>query len=185
MVCVAQIGAAHGVRGAFRVRCFTEAAESVAAYGPLCDADGNPLFELQIVGPTKGGVIASDSKDIWGNVGIAGRYWFSRKRFAPNLEFTSALVFKVAGTNQMGKFDTVRGPLGFTVDVGFGLGGFGALVVGGQFDSPLAREDIPDGERTATAGMFYLGFRGNIVWGAPAAAAVATHAIATRRITAP
>ena len=59
MVCVAQIGAAHGVRGAFRVRCFTEAAESVAAYGPLCDADGNPLFELQIVGPTKGGVVAS------------------------------------------------------------------------------------------------------------------------------
>lgn len=150
----------------------------------MVETRGNLRYTRLSLGP-KGGVIASDSKDIWGNVGIAGRYWFSRKRFAPNLEFTSALVFKVAGTNQMGKFDTVRGPLGFTVDVGFGLGGFGALVVGGQFDSPLAREDIPDGERTATAGMFYLGFRGNIVWGAPAAAAVATHAIATRRITAP
>lgn len=58
MICVAQIGAAHGVRGAFRVRCFTEVAESVAAYGPLCDATGKPLFELEIVGPSKGGVIA-------------------------------------------------------------------------------------------------------------------------------
>ncbi len=58
MVCVAQIGAAHGVRGAFRVRCFTELPESVAAYGPLCAADGRVLFELEIVGSTKGGVIA-------------------------------------------------------------------------------------------------------------------------------
>jgi len=150
----------------------------------MVETRGKIRYTRLSLGP-KGGVIASDSKDIWGNVGIAGRYWFSRKRFAPNFEFTSALVFKVAGNNLMGKFDTVRGPLGFTVDVGFGLGGFGALVVGGQFDSPLAREDVPDGERVATAGMFYLGFRGNIVWGAPAAAAVATHAIANRRITAP
>ena len=40
MVCVAQVGAAHGVRGAFRLRCFTEAPENVAAYGPLCDERG-------------------------------------------------------------------------------------------------------------------------------------------------
>lgn len=150
----------------------------------MVETRGKLRYTRLSLGP-KGGVIASDSKDLWGNVGIAGRYWFSRKRFAPNLEFTSALAFKVAGTNQAGKFDSLRGPIGFTVDIGFGLGGFGAIVVGGQFDSPLAREDVPDAERTATGGMFYLGFRGNIVWGAPAAASVATHAIATRRITAP
>lgn len=59
MVCVAQVGAAHGVRGAFRVRCFTEAPENVAAYGPLCDAQGNELFALRILGAAKGGLIAS------------------------------------------------------------------------------------------------------------------------------
>lgn len=59
MVCVAQVGAAHGVRGAFRVRCFTEAPENVTAYGPLCDAQGNALFELRIIGAAKGGLIAS------------------------------------------------------------------------------------------------------------------------------
>jgi hypothetical protein len=131
-------------------------------------------------------VIASDSKDIWGNVGIAGRYWFSRKRFAPNIEFSSALVFKVAGQDKRRDvFDNARGPIGFTADIGFGIGGFGALIVGGQFDSPLAREDVGALDRVSAAGMFFFGFRGNIVWGAPAAMAVATHAIATRSITAP
>lgn len=58
LVCVAQIGAPHGVRGAFHLRCFTQAPENVAAYGTLCDERGRPLFDLKIVGPAKGGVIA-------------------------------------------------------------------------------------------------------------------------------
>ena len=150
----------------------------------MVETRGKFRYTRLSLGP-KGGIVASDSKDIWGNVGIAGRYWFSRKRFAPNLEFTSALVFKVAGNNRAGNFDSVRGPMGFSADVAFGLGGFGSIVVGGQFDSPLAREDVPDVERVSAAGMFFLGFRGNIVWGAPAALAVGTHAITTRSVTAP
>jgi len=94
-------------------------------------------------------------------------------------------VFKVAGTNRNGNFDSARGPLGFTADVGFGFGGFGSLVVGGQFDSPLAREDVPDVERIPVSGMFYIGFRGNILWGLPAAAAIGTHAATSRLIKAP
>jgi 16S rRNA processing protein RimM len=58
MVCVAQVATAHGVRGALKLRCFTEAPESVAAYGPLYDERGNRLFEVRIVGQTPGGVIA-------------------------------------------------------------------------------------------------------------------------------
>ena len=150
----------------------------------MVETRGKFRYTRLSLGP-KGGIVASDSKDIWGNVGIAGRYWFSRKRFAPNLEFTSARVFKVAGNNRAGNFDSVRGPMGFSADVAFGLGGFGSIVVGGQFDSPLAREDVPDVERVSAAGMFFLGFRGNIVWGAPAALAVGTHAITTRSVTAP
>jgi hypothetical protein len=150
----------------------------------MTESRGKFRFTRLSLGP-KGGVIASDGKDIWGNVGIAGRYWFSRKRFAPNLEFTSALVFKVAGINRNNHFDSARGPLGFTADVGFGIGGFGSIIVGGQFDSPLAREDVPDVERTPVSGMFYIGFRGNILWGLPAAAAVGTHAAANRLVKTP
>lgn len=141
------------------------------------------------LGP-KGGVIASDSKDIWGNVGLAGRYWFSRKAFAPSIEFTTALVFKLAGTVKSstpanGTFDNLRGPIGIAADVGVGLGGFGSLIVGGQYDAPLSRTDVPDSQKIVPSGMFYIGFRGNIVWGAPAALAVGTHALTNRYVTAP
>jgi len=150
----------------------------------MVETRGKFRYTRLSLGP-KGGIVASDNKDIWGNVGIAGRYWFSRKRFAPALEFTSALVFKVAGINRAGNFDNVRGPMGFAADIGFGIGGFGSIIVGGQFDSPLAREDVPDVERVSAAGMFFLGFRGNIVWGAPAAIAVGTHAITNRAVRSP
>ena len=58
MVCVARVATAHGVRGALKLRCFTEVPESVAAYGPVFDAGGRELFRLAVIGRTRGGVIA-------------------------------------------------------------------------------------------------------------------------------
>ena len=145
----------------------------------------NVRYTKMTLGP-KGGVIFSDTGDFWGNLGVAMRYWLGRGRFAPTIEMSSALSFKLGGrpTRNLGgaepKFQTQRGPVGFAADVGFGLGGFGALVVGGQYDSPLAREDIPEQFRTSASGMFYIGFRGNILWGAPAGAAVLTHGLTQR-----
>ena len=34
---MAKVVAAHGLRGALKLRCFTERAEDVAAYGPVYD----------------------------------------------------------------------------------------------------------------------------------------------------
>ena len=45
-VCVARIGAAHGVRGEVRLWSFTEAPEAVAGYGPLESKDGTRRFEI-------------------------------------------------------------------------------------------------------------------------------------------
>lgn len=146
---------------------------------------GRQRFTRMTMGP-KGGVIFSDTGSLWGNLGIAVRYWFGRGRFAPTLEFSSALSYRMGGrpTNNLGgekpKFRMTRGPVGFTADVGFGLGGFGAIVLGGQYDSPLAREDLPEQFRVSAGGTFFLGFRGNIVWGAPAAAAALTHGMTQR-----
>ena len=39
-VCVAQIGAAHGVRGEVRLKAFTQDPLNVAEYGPLEAEDG-------------------------------------------------------------------------------------------------------------------------------------------------
>jgi 16S rRNA processing protein RimM len=57
-VCVAVVAAAHGLRGVLKLRCFTERPEDVAAYGPVFDPDARRLFELQVIGPAPGGVLA-------------------------------------------------------------------------------------------------------------------------------
>lgn len=151
----------------------------------LVESRGGLRYTRVSLGP-KGGVIASDSKDVWGNVGFAGRYWLKRTRWSPTIEFSSGLAFRIAGMDKLsGKFDNVRSPIGFVADIGIGLGGFGAIVIGGQFDSPLAREEVTEQARTPAGGMFYIGFRGNILWGGPAVLGVATHAAALRGVKAP
>lgn len=57
-VCLARIATAHGVRGAVRLRCFTEQPDDVGAYGPLEDERGERSFDLTIIGHARDGVIA-------------------------------------------------------------------------------------------------------------------------------
>ncbi len=45
-ICVARIGAAHGVRGAVKLWTFTEDPLAVKAYGPLSTADSARVFEI-------------------------------------------------------------------------------------------------------------------------------------------
>jgi hypothetical protein len=151
----------------------------------LTEARGRTRYTRMTLGP-KAGAIFSDTGDTWGNVGMVGRYWLGRGRFAPAIEFSSALAFKIARrpTNDLGgaepKYEMQRGPVGVTADIGLSIGGFAAVVFGGQYDSPLAREDVPERFRTQASGMLFMGIRGNILWGAPAAAAVATHGLTQR-----
>jgi 16S rRNA processing protein RimM len=51
------VAAAHGVRGALKLKTFTEAPENVGAYGPLLDETGRELFEVEVIGPVKGGIV--------------------------------------------------------------------------------------------------------------------------------
>lgn len=57
-ICLGAIVAAHGVKGLVKVACFTAAPRDIAAYGPLTDERGQRTFKLELVGPSKGGVIA-------------------------------------------------------------------------------------------------------------------------------
>lgn len=52
-VCIAQIGAAHGVRGEVRLKPFTEDPLSVTRYGPLETEDGKRRFEIETARPAK------------------------------------------------------------------------------------------------------------------------------------
>src|SRR3954451_13943586 len=57
-VCVGVITGAQGVRGAVRVKSFTEIPEDVAAYGPVENETGDRCFELRLRGSAKGVLIA-------------------------------------------------------------------------------------------------------------------------------
>ena len=52
-ICVARIGAAHGVRGAVKLWTFTEDPLAVKDYGPLMTKDGTRQFELAQVREAK------------------------------------------------------------------------------------------------------------------------------------
>jgi 16S rRNA processing protein RimM len=62
-ICVARIGAAHGVRGAVKLWTFTEDPLAVVRYGPLSTKDGSRQFELAQAREAKGHLVAT-FKDI-------------------------------------------------------------------------------------------------------------------------
>ena len=58
-VCVARIGAAHGVRGAVKLWTFTEDPFAVKAYGPLSTKDGARHFEVTSAREAKDHLVAT------------------------------------------------------------------------------------------------------------------------------
>ncbi|WP_024514833.1 ribosome maturation factor RimM [Bradyrhizobium sp. Tv2a-2] len=57
-VCVARIGAAHGVRGAVKLWTFTEDPFAVKRYGPLSTKDGTRKFEIASAREAKDHLVA-------------------------------------------------------------------------------------------------------------------------------
>ncbi len=58
-ICVARIGAAHGVRGAVKLWTFTEDPLAVKRYGPLQTKDGARQFEVTSAREAKGHLVAT------------------------------------------------------------------------------------------------------------------------------
>jgi len=58
-VCVARIGAAHGVRGAVKLWTFTEEPLAVQSYGPLMTKDGARRFEIANLRAAKDHLVAT------------------------------------------------------------------------------------------------------------------------------
>jgi 16S rRNA processing protein RimM len=88
-VCIAQIGAAHGVRGEVRLKAFTEDPLSVAEYGPLEAEDGKRQFEIEAARPAKDmlvvrlkGVTDRDAAEALKNM----RLYVAREKLPPPAE---------------------------------------------------------------------------------------------------
>jgi 16S rRNA processing protein RimM len=58
-ICIARIGAAHGVRGAVKLWTFTEDPLAVRRYGPLATKDGGRQFEVMHAREAKGHLVAT------------------------------------------------------------------------------------------------------------------------------
>ncbi len=56
-VCIGVVVGAHGVKGAVRVKSFTERPGDIAAYGPVEDEPGRRRFALRAVGEGRGSVL--------------------------------------------------------------------------------------------------------------------------------
>jgi len=59
LICVARIGAAHGVRGAVKLWTFTEDPMAVRRYGPLVSKDGKRQFEVAQAREAKDHLVAT------------------------------------------------------------------------------------------------------------------------------
>lgn len=57
-ILLGRIAGAHGIRGEVLIRSFTQAPESIGAYGALSDAPGTRELEIKVVRVTPRGVIA-------------------------------------------------------------------------------------------------------------------------------
>jgi len=57
-VCVARIGAAHGIRGEVKLFSFTSDPLAVTTYGPLESADGTRAVEIEALRPAKDCLVA-------------------------------------------------------------------------------------------------------------------------------
>jgi 16S rRNA processing protein RimM len=57
-ICVAQIGAAHGLRGEVKLKSFTGDPMALGDYGPLTSEDGSASFEIETLRPGKGHLVA-------------------------------------------------------------------------------------------------------------------------------
>lgn len=58
-ICIARIGAPHGVRGAVKLWTFTEDPFAVQSYGPLMTKDGVRSFEIATAREVKGHLVAT------------------------------------------------------------------------------------------------------------------------------
>jgi 16S rRNA processing protein RimM len=57
-VCVGVVTGAHGVRGAVRIKSFTDRPEDIARYGPLQDETGVGRYAVEVIGAAKGVLLA-------------------------------------------------------------------------------------------------------------------------------
>jgi 16S rRNA processing protein RimM len=120
-VCVAAVATAHGIRGALKLRCFTERPEDAVAYGPVYDQKGKRLFALKMIGQSRGGLLveAEGVRDRNAAEALRGIELFVPRSVLPDLDPDEFYHSDLQGLE-------VRRADGARLGVVRGLGNFGA-----------------------------------------------------------
>lgn len=142
-VCVGAVVGAHGVRGAVRIKSFTEVPADLAGYGPV-ESEAGKRFGLKVVGEVKGLVIARLDGIADRNAAEAlkgARLYVPRDRL-PETEEDEFLYSDLVGLK-------AEGPDGAPLGTVRGVADFGAGEVldiagpDGAFMVPFTKADVP------------------------------------------
>lgn len=144
-VCVGAIVGVHGVRGAVKVKSFTELAADLASYGPVESEDRQHRFQLKITGESKGLLIVTldNVKDRNAAEALRGTKLYVSRHSLPETAEDEFLYADLVGLR-------VRGLDGADLGVVRGIADFGAGDVldiarpqGSSFMIPFTKAVVP------------------------------------------
>ncbi|MGE5546862.1 MAG: ribosome maturation factor RimM [Solirubrobacterales bacterium] len=147
LVCVGAVVGAHGVRGAVRVKSFTDVPEDVAGYGPVSDETGSRRFKLKVIGEAKGLVIAKldGVNDRDAAEALRGtKFFVPRERLPATDEAEDEFLYSdLVGLRAEAADGSVIGTVRGVADFGAGEVLDVARSEGGSFMVPFTREAVP------------------------------------------
>lgn len=144
-VCIGAIAGAHGVRGAVRVKSFTDDPRAVGAYGPVEDEGGQRRFRLKVTGEAKGLVVATleGVTDRDAAEALRGtRLYVSRDRL-PRTGEDEFLYSDLEGLEARSEAGEVLGRVRGVADFGAGEVLDIGLVDGGSLVVPFTKAAVP------------------------------------------
>lgn len=145
-VCVGIVVGVHGVRGAVKVKSFTEVPTDIGYYSPVEDETGSRKIRLKVTGEAKGVVIAT--LDGIGDRNAAEalkgtRFWIPRERL-PRLEEDEFLYSDLVGMAVEGTDGRKLGTVAAVHDFGAGDVLDIALTERGHLMVPFTKAVVPE-----------------------------------------
>ncbi|MGE5504118.1 MAG: ribosome maturation factor RimM [Actinomycetota bacterium] len=144
-VCVGAVVGAHGVRGAVRLKSFTEHAADIGRYGPVEDESGERRFKVKVTGEAKGLVIATLAgvTDRDAAEGLRGTRLYVPRERLPRTEEDEFLYTDLVGLAAEGLAGERLGTVKAVADFGAGEVLDIALVGGGSLMVPFTKAAVP------------------------------------------
>lgn len=144
-VCVGAIVGAQGIRGAVRIKSFTDQPHDVGAYGPVEDESGERRFKLKVTGEAKGLMVATldGVRDRDAAEALKGVRLYVPRGKLPELEEDEFLYSDLVGLEARSEAGEVLGTVRGLADFGAGEVVDIALKVGGSLMVPFTKAAVP------------------------------------------